>query len=65
MAVWDVIVESAFPDNKGIKIGNPNCIIADTPNGNETAPQGTLCWDSTNSNVWVNTDGSTTWVQLS
>ena len=65
MSTWSTIVHKAFYDNQGVERGNPNCIENDgSPNGSVTAKLGTLCWDYTNSDAYINTDGSTTWVQI-
>jgi hypothetical protein len=32
---------------------------------NESAAKGTLCIDTTNGKLYINTDGSTTWLDLS
>lgn len=65
MSTWDKIIEKAFTGNQRIRIGHPNCIVyTATPNAAVTAPKGTFCWDKTNSNVYVNTDGATAWTQI-
>jgi len=65
-SIWTVIIKEAFTDNKGIRQGRPNCIQNDgTPDTSVTAPLGTLCWDYTNSIVYINEDGSTNWLPIS
>ena len=61
--VWRAIVNKAFQFNKGIMHGNPNIIVsAGVPNTNEAL--GTLCWDVTNSDAYIATDGAGTWVKI-
>ena len=65
MSTWATIVDKAFPDNRGIAKGDPNCLLyGATPNGAVTAPIGTLCWDTVGGDAYINTDGSTTWVKI-
>lgn len=65
MSAWENIVRKAFEDNQMIRHGNPKVIMNDgSPNTSVTAPIGTLCWDYTNSDSYINTDGSTTWVKI-
>ena len=65
MSTWSTIVDKAFPGNKKIKFGNPDCILyGATPNAAVTAPIGTLCWDTVNEDAYINTDGSTAWTVL-
>jgi len=65
MSTWDTIVDKAFPNNRGIAKGTPNCIIyTATPNAAVTAKVGTLCWDKTNEDAYINTDGSTAWTKI-
>lgn len=60
---WNEIVQKAFVGNKGVKIGNPNCVVsAGVPD--EAAKVGTLCWDSTNSDAYICTVASGTWVKI-
>ena len=62
---WNTIVKKAFQNNQGIRHGNPNCLIyTATPNAAVTAPIGTLCWDETNEDAYINTDGATAWTVL-
>ena len=43
-------------------VGNVHLLEVDAdPNGNATAPKGSLALDSTNGKHWLNTDGATTW----
>lgn len=35
-----------------------------SPNTALTAPKGSLCWDYTNSDMYVNTDGATAWTKI-
>lgn len=65
MSVWATIVEKAFTGNQAILNGNPNCLIySATPNAVLTAPVGTLCYDTGGDDVYINTDGSTTWIVI-
>ncbi len=65
MSSWGAIVNKAFQFNQGILRGKPNVITSTaTPNADKTATIGTLCWDVTNSNAYINTDGSTAWTQI-
>lgn len=48
---------------KVVKHGKPRVVIsAGVPN--TAAPEGTLCYDSTNNDSYINTDGSTTWAKV-
>jgi hypothetical protein len=65
MSAWGAVVNKAFQFNQGILRGKPNVIeYTATPNGVITAKLGTLCWDVTNSDAYINTDGITTWVKI-
>ncbi len=60
---WSNIVNKAFPDNRGITKGRPQCVVsAGVPN--VAAKVGTLCWDSTNSNAYICTVAAGTWVKI-
>jgi len=62
---WGKIIEKAFKSNQRIKSGRPRVIVySATPNAAISAPIGTLCWDVTNLNAYINTDASTTWVKI-
>jgi len=62
---WAAIVNKAFSGNKKIKGGRPKVVVySATPNAVITAPVGTLCWDITNSNAYINTDGATAWIVI-
>lgn len=65
MSTWSTIVNKAFAGNKGILHGNPNCLKGDgSPDGAVSAKKGTLYWDYTNSDAYINTDGSTAWTAI-
>jgi len=60
---WKQIVNKAFPNNQGIKIGNPDTrISAGVPNA--AAKIGTLCWDKTNGDAYICTVAAGTWVKI-
>lgn len=60
---WGALVKKAFQHNKGILHGNPNLIVTDgVPD--DSLPLGTLCWDVTNSDGYIATDGAGTWVKI-
>lgn len=60
---WATIIDKAFTGNKGIKHGRPNIIInAGVPSS--AAPVGTLCWDVTNSDAYICTVATGTWVKI-
>jgi len=63
--IWNTIVKKAFINNQSIKHGNPKCLsYSATPEAAITAPIGTLCWDYTNEDAYINDDGATSWVKL-
>lgn len=65
MSLWATVVHRAFRENKGILSGNPNIILNDgSPDTAVTAAFGTLCYDYTNDDVYINEDGSTNWIQI-
>ncbi len=67
MSSWGAVVNKAFQFNQGILRGKPNVVTSTaTPNGdaNLANPIGTLCWDVTGGDAYINTDGSTTWVKI-
>ncbi len=61
---WKAIVNKSFAGNQGILHGNPNIIVTSGAPASITAPIGTLAWDVTNSDGYICTVASTTWVKL-
>ena len=64
-SVWKKWIEAVCQGSraKELKIGSPRCVIsAGVPN--TAAPEGTCCYDSTNNDAYINTDGSTTWAKV-
>lgn len=60
---WGAIVNKAFPGNKKIKGGRPKIIVsAAAPDC--AALVGTLCWDKTNTNAYICTVATGTWVKI-
>jgi hypothetical protein len=64
MGAWNNIVKKAFTFNKKIRNGRPGCVTCDgAPTGFEAAV-GTLCWDEHNSNAYICTVKTGTWVKI-
>jgi hypothetical protein len=56
-------VRKAFSGNQKIRTGRPKVVVkAGVPT--EVAPVGTLCWDTTNSNAYICTVATGTWVKI-
>lgn len=63
--LWKVIVEKAFKGNIGISKGVPNIITkTDTGAPAGAAPVGTLCWNTYDTDAYVCTVASGTWVKI-
>lgn len=61
--VKHAIIEKAFVGNADIFRGV--LVSTASPNGTLTSGfVGTLCWDETNEDAYINTDTSTTWVKI-
>ena len=61
--IWKKIVMKAFSGNKRIHAGKPRIIIsAAAPDC--AAKVGTLCWDKTNSDAYICTVATGTWVKI-
>jgi hypothetical protein len=61
--VWGAIVAKAFRGNRRITAGKPRTIVsAAAPDC--AAKVGVLCWDKTNSNAYICTVASGTWVKI-
>lgn len=63
VGTWGAIVKKAFPGNKRIKVGRLKIIVS-TGVPDEAQPVGTLCWDKTNSNAYICTVATGTWVKI-
>jgi len=62
-SAWKKVVDKAFYGNAGIKIGRPDVRVSTAaPSG--AAKVGTLWWDSTNSDAYICTVSSGTWVKI-
>lgn len=60
---WGAIVKKAFSGNQRIKAGRPRLIVSTgAPSGAQ--PVGTLCWDKTNSDAYICTVATGTWVKI-
>lgn len=60
---WEAIINKAFYGNRKIKKGKPTVVVAaGVPN--VAALVGTLCWDETNSDAYICTVASGTWVKI-
>lgn len=60
---WGAIVNKAFHGNKRIKGGRPEVFVStDVPDC--AANVGTLCWDKTNSDAYICTVATGTWVKI-
>jgi len=60
---WLAMIKKSFSGNQRIKSGRPRCIVsAAAPDC--AAKVGTLCWDKTNSDGYICTVASGTWVKL-
>jgi hypothetical protein len=67
MSSWGAVVNKAFQFNQGILRGKPNVLTSTaTPHGDAafTAKLGTLCWDVSNGNAYINTNGATNWTKI-
>ncbi len=61
--VRNAIIKKAFDGNRDIFRGA--YVTTASPNGTVTSGViGTLCWDETNGDAYINTDTSTTWVKI-
>ncbi len=61
--VRNSIIKKAFDGNADIFRGV--YVTTASPNGTITSGViGTLCWDETNGDAYINTDTSTTWVKI-
>jgi len=61
--VKHAIIKKAFDGNSNVF----DRVIVTTANPDSTVTSGvigTLCWDETNSDAYINTDTSTTWVKI-
>ena len=63
-SAFAALCKVSFAGNRGIQRGKPNCMVAAGVPSSITAPVGTLCWDVTNSDGYICTVASTTWVKL-
>jgi len=63
IGVWKTICEKAFKGNQRIMRGRPNCVCSDAA-PDFVAKVGTLCWDKTNSNAYICSVASGTWIQI-
>ena len=61
--IWQKICEKAFTGNGAVMHGNPNCTMT-TGVPTHNVPIGTLNWDVTNSDAYIATDASGTWVKI-
>jgi hypothetical protein len=60
---WGQIVKKAFPGNSRIKAGRPELFVS-TAAPDCAAKVGTLCWDEGNSNAYICTVATGTWVKI-
>lgn len=61
---WQKMCKVTFAGNQGIMRGKPNLVVTNGAPSTITAPVGTLAWDVTNSDGYVCTVASTTWVKM-
>ena len=61
--IWQAICKKAFVGNGAMMHGSPACTMS-TGAPNHAAPVGTLDWDVTNSNAYICTVASGTWVKI-
>lgn len=61
---WTSIVNKAFAGNKRIKTGKPRVITSLLGVPDCAATVGTLCWDEANSNAYICTVATGTWVKI-
>lgn len=60
---WNALVKTSFAGNGGILRGKPQVICTDgVPDA--AAKVGTLCWDVTNSDGYICTVATGTWVKI-
>ena len=63
VGVAHAIQKKAFDGNKNVF--NQVMVSTASPNGTLTSGViGTLCWDETGEDAYINTDTSTTWVKI-
>lgn len=61
---WGAILNKAFTNNKNIRTGRPTVIVTDGTPAGTAAKVGVLAWDKTNSNAYICTVASGTWVKI-
>lgn len=62
-SAWGSIIKVSFIGNQGIRKGSPNVLVSDgVPD--EANPVGTLVWDVTNSDGYICTVATGTYVKI-